>query len=112
MAVGQSRHRTPTSPVTSLGLTGEKRINRQQWSLQPSEPLRGGVSVRAELAGKLSMSSPSRQDRLEDTLTDGVFSSLRYLPRDVLTAWLRTVLPPSTWPHVTEAAAETAQFEF
>jgi hypothetical protein len=48
--------------------------------------------VPAELAGKLSMSSPSRQDRLEDTLIDAVFSALRYLPRSVLTDWLRAVL--------------------
>lgn len=58
------------------------------------------------------MSSPSAQDRLEDTLTDGVFSALRYLPRNVLARWLRSVLPTPQGQAVTDAAVESAVFEF
>jgi hypothetical protein len=68
--------------------------------------------MRAELAGKLSMSSPSRQDRLEDTLTDGVFSALRYLPRGVLLTWLQSVLPTRLHQHLAGDAVEGARFEF
>ena len=32
--------------------------------------------------------SPLGQDQMEDTLTDAVFFALRYLPREVLGAWL------------------------
>jgi hypothetical protein len=70
------------------------------------------VAVRAELAGKLSMSSPSRQDRLEDTLTDGVFSALRYLPREVLARWLTSVLPAAMAPQRIDVAVNGARFEF
>jgi len=66
----------------------------------------------AEMAGKLSMGSPSPQDRLEDTLTDAVFSALRYLPRQVLAEWLRTVLPPPFSDEIDENAAGTAIFRF
>ena len=62
--------------------------------------------MKAELAGKLSMASPSAQDRLEDTLTDAVFSALRYLPRQVLAEWLGSVLPPSVTKHITDATVE------
>ena len=63
----------------------------------------------AELRGKLSSSSESPQDRLEDTLTDAAFSALKYLPRVALRAWLESVLPPSMSHHA--AAASTAEFE-
>ncbi len=58
------------------------------------------------------MSSPTSQGRLEDTLTDGVFSALRYLPRDVLGYWLRTVLPTRVHGHLTTASLEAARFDF
>ena len=44
--------------------------------------------MRAEIAGKLPTLSPLGQDQMEDTLTDAVFFALRYLPREVLGAWL------------------------
>jgi hypothetical protein len=68
--------------------------------------------MQAELHGKLSMTSLSPKDRLEDTLTDGVFSALRYLPRSVLLAWLREAVPGALAAHLTDAAAEEAEFEF
>jgi len=58
------------------------------------------------------MSSPSSQARLEDTLTDGVFSALRYLPRLVLGHWLRAVLPAPLHAHLTAPALEGARFDF
>jgi hypothetical protein len=69
-------------------------------------------SMRAEIGGKLSMSSPSAQDRLEDTLTDGAFSTLRYLPREVLETWLRSVLDPRFHAEVTPATLASAKFDF
>lgn len=48
----------------------------------------------AELHGKVNWDSTLPGDRLEDTLTDAVFSALRYLPRrTVLGAVLRAVQP-------------------
>jgi hypothetical protein len=40
--------------------------------------------VRAELHGKVSPQGSVPADRLEDTLTDAVFSAVRYLPHEVL----------------------------
>ncbi len=68
--------------------------------------------MRAELSGKLSMSSPSRQDRLEDTLTDGVFSALNYLPREVLLGWLARVLPERWHGHLSAVAVDGARLDF
>jgi hypothetical protein len=68
--------------------------------------------MRAELAGKLSTSSGSPQDRLEDTLTDAVFSGLCYLPRQVLAGWLRSVLPERDRLRIDDATAEAASFAF
>lgn len=62
-------------------------------------PSRGEYSrnVRAEVQGKVDYASALAPDRLEDTLTDAVFSSLRYLPRQVvLRQLLRAVLPGIT----------------
>lgn len=42
----------------------------------------------AEIHGKLSLDRTTPADRLEDTLTDAVLGSLRYLPRHVLGAVL------------------------
>ncbi len=50
--------------------------------------------VLAELHGKVDHESTLPSDRLEDTLTDAVFSAVRYLPRrEVLGALVRAVLP-------------------
>jgi hypothetical protein len=68
--------------------------------------------MRAEISGKLSTSSPSPQDRLEDTLTDGAFSTLAYLPRDVLADWLRLVVPPCYHRELTPAAVDAAKFAY
>ena len=68
--------------------------------------------VRAEIAGKLSTSSPLPQDRLEDTLTDAVSSALRYLPREALNHWLRLVLPDSCMQHLTPPALDSALTQF
>lgn len=53
--------------------------------------------MRAELQGKLDPESTLDTARLEDALTDAVFSAVRYLPRrDVLGPLLRHVLPAGT----------------
>ena len=68
--------------------------------------------MRAEIAGKLPTHSPLGQDQREDTLTDAVFSALRYLPREVLRAWLGEVLPERCIPGLTDDALDSATFEF
>jgi hypothetical protein len=66
--------------------------------------------VCAELKGKLSLSTSEPQDRLEDTLTDAVFTALKYLPRNILQEWLSQALPPDFAPLIKDA--ERAHFEF
>ncbi len=59
--------------MLALGIwTGSRRIVRAGRLLVPWHTRQG---ARAEIAGKLSMTSPAPQDRLEDSLTDGVFSA-------------------------------------
>jgi hypothetical protein len=52
----------------------------------------------------------SPHDQMEDTLTDAVFSALRYLPAGVLESWLLLVLPERFRTAAGDAAR--ARFEF
>jgi hypothetical protein len=66
--------------------------------------------MRAELQGKLNHESTVAADRLEDTLTDAVFSALRYLPRRLtLRGVLLRILPRITF---SDAELDRAEIVF
>lgn len=54
--------------------------------------------MKAEVHGKVDPASTLPGDRMEDTLTDAVFSTLTYLPAEVFAAVLSRVLPASVRP--------------
>lgn len=63
----------------------------------------------AELHSKVDPESTLASDRLEDTLTDAVFSAFRYLPRRVLGELIRLVLPAA---EITDEQLEAATITF
>ena len=64
--------------------------------------------MKAEIHGKFDPRSTLPGDRIEDTLTDAVFSTLSYLPPRILTAVLATAVPllPLTPDEVGDALIE------
>lgn len=54
--------------------------------------------MKAEVRGKVDPASTLPGDRMEDTLTDAVFSTLTYLPAEVFAAVLAPLLPASANP--------------
>lgn len=54
--------------------------------------------MKAEVHGKVDPASMLPGDRMEDTLTDAVFSTLTYLPAQVFAAVLAPLLPASAHP--------------
>lgn len=54
--------------------------------------------MKAEVHGKVDPASTLPGDRMEDTLTDAVFSTLTYLPAEVFAAVLAPLLPASAHP--------------